>query len=75
MHRDAQRAMVGIAVERMHVRHLDHRQQRQQDKTHHGHQRQSSLLCAVCPAEICLKSCQQNIPWIKDTQYWTHEGR
>lgn len=33
MHRDAQRTMVGIAFERMDVRHLDHGQQRQQDKT------------------------------------------
>jgi hypothetical protein len=62
MHRDAQRAMVGIAFERMHVRHLDHGQQRQQDKTQHGDHRQSTWLCAAFPAEICCESCQQKHP-------------
>jgi hypothetical protein len=50
VHHDAQRAMVGIAVERMHVRYLDHGQQRQQGKTHHGDQRQSSWLWPAIPA-------------------------
>lgn len=42
MHRDAQRAMICIAFERMHVRYLHHSQQRQQDKTQHGNHRQST---------------------------------
>jgi hypothetical protein len=50
MHRNAQRAMVGIGVYRVDVRHLDYSQQAQQDKTHHGHQRQSTRLCAAFPA-------------------------
>jgi hypothetical protein len=50
VHYDAQRAVVGIALERMHVRHLDHGQQRQQGKTHNGDQRQSPRLCAAIAA-------------------------
>jgi hypothetical protein len=50
VHYDAQRAMVGIAVERMHVRYLDHGQQRQKGKTHHGDQRQSTWLWPAYPA-------------------------
>ena len=32
LHRDAQRAMAGIAFDRMHMRHLSHGQQRHQSK-------------------------------------------
>jgi len=42
VHDDAQRAMVGVALDRVEVRHLDDGQQRQQDKTHHGDHRQST---------------------------------
>src|ERR1035441_6285276 len=62
VHCNAQRAMVGIAVQRMHVRHLHHGKQRQQDQAHQDGQRQSAWLCAAFPAEICLKSCQQITP-------------
>jgi len=41
VHHDAQRATVGIGVHLVNVRHLDHGQQRQQDNTHNGGQRQS----------------------------------
>jgi hypothetical protein len=34
--------MVGILVLRMHMRYLDYGQQRQQDQTHNGHNRQSA---------------------------------
>jgi hypothetical protein len=61
--------MVGVAVNLMDVRHLDYGQQRQQDKAHHSNHRQSTEPCAAFPAEISLKSCQQNIPCIKDTHY------
>ena len=44
VHHDTQRAMVCIAYERVRVRYLDDSQQRQQDKTHHGDQRQSTWL-------------------------------
>ena len=42
LHCNAQRAMVGIVGDRMHVRHLDHGQQRQQDQAHHRRNRQSA---------------------------------
>jgi hypothetical protein len=75
VHYDAQRAMVGIAFELMRVRHLDHGDQRQQEKAYHGHNRQSAWLWAAITRRICLKSCQPTIPCIKDTQNWTHEHR
>lgn len=59
--------MVGVAVERMHVRHLNHGQQRKQDNTQHGDPRQSEELWAAFPAEICLQSRQQTILYFKDT--------
>jgi len=43
VHQDAQRAVVGVAFERVNVGHLHHGQQRQQDQAHHGHQRPGSL--------------------------------
>jgi hypothetical protein len=33
---DAERAVVGIGVDRMHVGYLNYGEQRQQDKTHYG---------------------------------------
>jgi hypothetical protein len=36
MHDNAQRAMVGVALNRMDVRHLDYGQQRKKDKAHDG---------------------------------------
>ena len=51
VHHDAELAMVGgIAVEGMRVRHLDYSQQRQQGKTHHSDQRQSTWLWPSNPA-------------------------
>jgi hypothetical protein len=50
MHHDAQRATVCLNVARMQVGHLGHGQQRQQDKTHDGHQRQSTCFGAAFPA-------------------------
>src|ERR1035437_7073712 len=57
----AKRATVGIAVERMHVGHLDHDQQRQQRQTHQGGCPESPWLPAAIPAEMWLESCQQSI--------------
>jgi hypothetical protein len=42
VHHDAQRAIVGICVERVNVRNLHHGQQRQQDQAHHGDDRQGT---------------------------------
>jgi hypothetical protein len=50
MHRNAQRAMVGIGIYRVNVDYLHHGQKHQQNKTHHGRQRQSTRLCAAFPA-------------------------
>jgi hypothetical protein len=52
LQQNAKRAVVGIGVYRMHVRHLNYGQQRQQDKAHHGDHRQSKWLCVASPAEI-----------------------
>jgi hypothetical protein len=54
VHRDAQRAMVGIPVQRMHVRHLDHGQQRQQGQAKKSGCPESAWLPAANPAKICL---------------------
>jgi hypothetical protein len=59
----------------MHVRHLDHGQQRQQGKTHHGNQRQSAWLWPANPAQTCPESAQRKNPCIQNTQYWMRESR
>jgi hypothetical protein len=44
VHHDAQRTVVGIIVERVHVRYLDHGQQRQQSHAHDGRDRDASRM-------------------------------
>jgi hypothetical protein len=46
--------MVGIPVQRMHVRHLDHGQQRQQGQAQKSGCPESAWLPAANPAKICL---------------------
>jgi hypothetical protein len=75
VHRDAQRTPVGIAVQRVYMRHLDHGQQGQQGQTQQRHCPESAWLPAVNSAEICLQPCQQISPCFKDTQYWTLQER
>ena len=58
VHHDAQRAVVGIALQRMHVRHLHHGQQRHQEKAHHRRRRQCAWLSTARSADLCLQSCQ-----------------
>jgi hypothetical protein len=74
MHRNAQRAMVGVGIHRMNVRHLYNGQKCKQNKTHQGRYRQSSKfgvgLRAAISTQICLKFCQHTIPYFKNTQYW-----
>ena len=55
---DAEWAVVGIGVDRMHVGYLYDGEQRQQDKTHYGDDRQSTWLCAAFSAKMCLNCCQ-----------------
>ncbi len=62
MHHDAQRAMVGIALQHMRVRHLHHGQQRHQEKTNHRRRRQSACLATAISADWCLRSCQPMTP-------------
>jgi hypothetical protein len=45
--------MIGIPVQRVHMRHLDHGQQGQQDQTQKSRYPKSAWLPAA-PAEICL---------------------
>jgi hypothetical protein len=46
----------------VHMHHLHHGQQREQDQTQHGHQRQRPTLRAAFPAPKCLKSYQHTCP-------------
>jgi hypothetical protein len=50
MHHDAQRAVVGIGIERVNVGHLGHGQERQQDQAHNGDGRPGSQPGAAIPA-------------------------
>lgn len=68
VHHNAERAMVGVVFDGMDVRHLDHCQQRQQDKAQHGYCRPGAWLSAAFSAEMCLQSCQTDDPCTKDTQ-------
>jgi hypothetical protein len=54
VHCDAQRAMVGITVQRVHMRHLDHGQQGQQGQAQKSGCPESAWLPAANSAEICL---------------------
>jgi hypothetical protein len=55
----------------MHMCHLHHGNQRQQDQTHHGHQLQSVGLWAALPAEMSLRSGQPATSTSRIHTYWT----
>ena len=59
VHRNAQRAMVGIAVQSMYVRHLDHGHHRQQSQTKQSGCPESAWLPAASATNIRLQSCEQ----------------
>ena len=59
VHRDAQRTMVGIAVQSMDMRHLDHGHHRQQSQTQQSGCPESAWLPAASAANIRLQSCEQ----------------
>lgn len=59
VHGDAELAVVGIAIERMDVRHLDHGQQRHQGQTQQSCCPESAWLWVATIAEIRLQSCEQ----------------
>jgi hypothetical protein len=52
LHGDAKLAVVGVLVERMHVRHLDDRQEGQQGQAQNGSERQSAPLRSAVLAEM-----------------------
>jgi hypothetical protein len=54
MHRDAQRAMVCIPVQRVHMSRLDYGQHRQQRQAEKSGCPKSAWLPAAASAEICL---------------------
>lgn len=70
VHDDAQRAVVGVALNGMYVRHLDDGQQREQHKTHYGHDRPGTCPGGKLSAEFCTKSCQETILYLKNTHNW-----
>jgi hypothetical protein len=60
MDRNAQRAMVGIAFQRVNVGNLDHGEQSQQKKANHGCRHEGSRRPSV-PVLSCTL-CQQHDP-------------
>ena len=50
VHHDAERAMIGIGGDRMHKRHVDNRQQHQQDQAQPNHRPQSVWLWVEIPS-------------------------
>jgi len=70
MHGDAQLTVVGILLERVHVRHLGQSQQRQQGQTQQRGRPKTLRLRAAIPACIRQKSVQRKIPQYKNTQNW-----
>jgi hypothetical protein len=67
--------MIGVALQRVHMRHLDDGEQRQQCQAHKHSHAESTWLPATLPAELCLEFCLQNHSYHKDTQYWTRSQR
>jgi len=66
MHHDAERAVVGIRVYLVDVRHLNHGKQGQQEQAHYRSNRQQACLCAAFAAQKCLNSCQSTFPCFID---------
>jgi hypothetical protein len=75
VHGDAQRTMVGVAVGRMDVGHLDQGQQRQQGQTQQSPRPESAWLPAADPAQIWLNPSQQTISNLKNTELDAAIGR
>jgi hypothetical protein len=62
MHRDAQLAMVRIAIGRMDVRYLNDGKERQQGQAHESHGPETSWLLEASPTEMCPQAAQSTIP-------------
>jgi len=65
MQRNAERAMIGVALNQMGVRHLHSGQQHQQSQTQQSGGAKSAWLPAVAPAIIRLQCGQINHPLLK----------
>jgi hypothetical protein len=61
VHQNAYRAMVGIACNRMHVRHLGQNEKCQQDEADNSRYLENAWLPAAIVAQICPNSCQREI--------------
>lgn len=59
---DAKRAVIRVGVERVDVRHLRHRNDRDQHQTHEKHGGISARLAAAITANQCLKFSQCYVP-------------
>jgi hypothetical protein len=58
MQGNAERAMVGIALDRVNVRHLDRDEQRQQGQTQQRRKTESSVLTAATAEKLWRQTCQ-----------------
>jgi hypothetical protein len=58
VHDDAQRAVIGVGVEGVDVRHLHHGQKREQDEAHQSNCARCTGSCAALSADLCLQSGQ-----------------
>ena len=65
LHGDAQRAVVGIRLRGMHMRHLNHDQQRHQRQTQQNSGSKRARPAASAFAQICLEAGQQDHPLLK----------
>ncbi len=68
VHGNAQRAVVGITVDGVDVRHLDDSQHRRQQQTQQGRRPECARPGTVLPTEIWLLLCQEKSLVLKDTQ-------
>ena len=70
VHGNAQLALVGIAVERMHVDYLSHGQQRQQSQANQGSRPKGPRPGSLFAAGMRHHCSQEIFPCLKDTQNW-----
>ena len=71
VHGNAQLALVGIAVERMHVDYLSRGQQRQQSQANQGSRPKGPRPGSLFAAGMRHHCSQEIFPCLKDTQNWT----
>lgn len=72
VHGNADGAVVCSGCVGVEVRHLNDREESEQNQTHHRKDWQRGELCAAALAEMGVRSCQMADPYDKNTHYWTH---